>query len=141
MKYIIHYENLKQYLSLGLKLVEIHRGIKFEESPWLEKYIGLNTDLRSTAKKKFAEDFFKLMNNSVFGKTIENIRKRVVIKLVTDEKQGEKLSAKPNFNHCNIFSENLLSIHMKKTNLKFNKPVYLGMCILDLSKTLMYEFR
>ena len=80
------------------------------------------------------------MNNSIFGKTMENIRNRVDIKLVNDKKQAEKLSVMPNFKHCNIFSENLVSIHMKKTKLTFNKPVYLGMCILDLSKTIMYEF-
>ena len=80
------------------------------------------------------------MNNSVFGKTMENFRNRVDIKLVNNKKQAEKLSAKPDFKHCNIFSENLVSIHMKKKELTFNKPVYLGMCILDLSKTLMYEF-
>ena len=139
-KYIIHYENLKQYLSLGLKLVEIHRGIKFEESPWLEKYIALNTNLRTKAKNNLEKDFFKLMNNSVFGKTMENIRNRVDIKLVNNREKAEKLTVKPNFKHCNIFSENLISIHMKKTKLTFNKPVYLGMCILDLSKTLMYDF-
>ena len=139
-RYILHYENLKQYLSLGLKLTNIHRGIKFEERQWLEKYIALNTDLRTVAKEEFEKDFFKLMNNSVFGKTMENIRNRVDIKLVNDKKQAEKLSVKPNFNHCNIFSEDLDAIHMKKTELVFNKPVYLGMCILDLSKTLMYDF-
>ena len=139
-KYVIHYKNLKQYLSLGLKLTHIHRGIKFEESPWLEKYITLNTDLRTKAKNDFEKDLFKLMNNSIFGKTMENIRNRVDVKLVNNRKQAEKLSAKPNFNHSNIFSENLISIHMKKTKLTFNKPVYLGMCILDLSKTLMYGF-
>ena len=80
------------------------------------------------------------MNNSVFGKTMENIRNRVDIKLVNNREKAEKLTAKPNFKHCNIFSENLISIHMKKTKLTFNKPVYLGMCILDLSKTLMYDF-
>ena len=139
-KYVIHYENLKQYFSLGLKLTRIHRGIKFKESRWLEKYIALNTDLRTAAKNEFEKDFFKLMNNSVFGKTMENIRNRVDIKLVTDEKKAEKLSAKPNFKHCNIFSENLVAIHTKKTKLVFNKPVYLGMSILDISKTLMYDF-
>ena len=139
-KYILHYENLKQYLKLGLKLTNIYRGIKFKESPWLEKYISLNTKLRTEAKNEFEKDFFKLMNNSVFGKTTENIRNRVDIKLVNNKSQAEKLSAKPNFKHCNIFSEDLVAIHMKKTKLDFDKPVYLGMCILDLSKTLMYNF-
>ena len=134
-KYILYHENLKQYLSLGLKLTNIHRGIKFEESQWLEKYIALNTELRTAEK-----DFFKLMNNSVFGKTMESIRNSVNIKLVNDRKKAEKLSAKPNFKHCNIFSENLVAIHTKRTELKFDKPVYLGMSILDISKTLMYDF-
>ena len=140
-KYVIHYENLKQYLSLGLKLTRVHRGVhKFEESQWLEKYITLNTELRTAARNDFEKDFFKLMNNSVFGKTMENIRNRVDIKLVTDRKEAENLSAKPNFKHCNISSENLVTIHTKKTKLTFDKPVYLGICILDLSKTLMYDF-
>ena len=139
-KYIIHYENLKQYLSLGLKLVKIHKGIKFEESPWLEKYIALNTVLRTKAKNDFKKNFYKLMNNSIFGKTMENIRIRVDVKLVNNREKAEKLSAKPNFKHCNIFCEDLVAIHMKKTKLVFNKPVYLGTCILDLSKTLMYDF-
>ena len=138
--YIIHYENLKQYLKLGLKLTRIHRGIKFKESKWLKKYIALNTDLRTKAKNEFEKDFFKLMNNSVFGKTMENIRNRSVIKLVTDKIKAKKLAAKPNFKHCNIFNEDLVAIHMKKTSLTFDKPVYLGMCILDLSKTLMFDF-
>ena len=80
------------------------------------------------------------MNNSAFGKTMENVRNRVNINLVNDREKAKKLTAKPNFKHLNIFSEELIAVHMKRTKLKFDKPVYLGMCILDLSKTIMYEF-
>ena len=139
-KYVIHYKNLKQYLKLGLKLKRIHRGIKVVESEWLKPYIDMNTKLRTKANNNFEKDFFKLMNNSVFGKTMENIRNRVNIKLVNDRDKAKKLAAKPNFKHLNIFCEELIAVHMKKTSLIFNKPVYLGMCILDLSKTIMYDF-
>ena len=100
----------------------------------------MNTKLRTKANNNFEKDFFKLMNNSVFGKTMENIRNRVDIKLVNDREKAKKLTAKPNFKHLNIFCEELIAVHMKRTELKFDKPVYLGMCILDLSKTIMYEF-
>ena len=138
--YVVHHKTLTQCESLGLKITKIHRGIKFEESAWLKPYIDLNTELRKNAKNDFEKDFFKLMNNSVFGKTMENIRNRVDIRLVTNEDQARKLISKPNYKHRKIFCENLIAIHMKKTRLLFNKPVYLGMCILDLSKTLMYDF-
>ena len=139
-KYVIHYKNLIQCLKAGLKLKKIHRGIKFIESAWLKPYIDKNTNLRTQAKNNFEKDFFKLMNNSVFGKTMENIRNRVNVKLVNTEERLKKLSAKPNYKSCKIFNENLISVHMKKTSLTMNKPVYLGMCILDLSKTIMYNF-
>ena len=139
-KYVIYYKNLIQCLKAGLKLKKIHRGIKFIESAWLKPYIDKNTNLRTQAKNNFEKDFFKLMNNSVFGKTMENIRNRVNVKLVNTEERLKKLSAKPNYKSCKIFNENLISVHMKKTSLTMNKPVYLGMCILDLSKTIMYDF-
>ena len=140
IKYVVHHETLKQYLSLGLKLTKIHRGISFSEKPWMKPYIDLNTNLRDEAKNDFEKYFFKLMNNSVFGKTMENIRNQVDIHLVTIEKETRKLISKPNFQHRTIFSENLVAIHMKKTKIFFNKPTYLGMSILDISKTLMYDF-
>ena len=139
-KYIIHYKNLIQCLKAGMKLTKIHRGIKFIESDWMKPYIEMNTNLRTKAKNNFEKDFFKLMNNSVFGKTMENIRNRVDVKLVNTEEKFKKLVAKPNFRSRKIFSENLISVHMKKTSLTMNKPVYLGMCILDLSKTIMFDF-
>ena len=139
-KYVIHYKNLIQCLDMGLKVTRIHRGIKFVESEWMKPYIDMNTNLRANAKNNFEKDFFKLMNNSVFGKTMENIRNRVDVKLVNTEEKLKKLIAKPNFRSRKIFSENLVSVHMKKTSLTMNKPVYLGMCILDLSKTIMYDF-
>ena len=139
-KYVIHYKNLIQCLRAGIKLKKIHRGIKFIESEWMKPYIEMNTNLRTKAKNNFEKDFFKLMNNSVFGKAMENIRNRVNVKLVNTQERLKKLTAKPNFKSHKIFSENLVSVHMKKTSLTMNKPVYLGMCILDLSKTIMYDF-
>ena len=139
-KYVIHYKNLIQCLKSGMKLKKIHRGIKFVESEWMKPYIEMNTKLRAKAKNNFEKDFYKLMNNSVFGKTMENIRNRVNVKLVNTVEKARKLIAKPNFRSRKIFNENLISVHMKKTSLLMNKPVYLGMCILDLSKTIMYDF-
>ena len=134
--YVLHHRSLKQYLSLGMKLTKIHRVIQFKQSKWLAPYIALNTDLRTKAKN----NFFKLMNNSVFGKTMENIRERQNIHLVNSEKKALKLVAKPNFKRRTIFTENLAAVHLEKTNLVFNKPIYVGVCILDISKTLMYDF-
>ena len=139
--YILHYGNLKQYLEMGLKLSKIHRGFLFNEEAWLKPYIELNTQLRTKATNDFEKDFFKLMNNSVFGKTIENIRNRVDVRLRTSEKSAEKLVPKPNYERTTIFSEDLIAVHMKKTELVFNKLVYFGMSILDISKTLMYDFK
>ena len=138
--YVIHYKNLMQCLKAGLKLKKIHRGIKFYESAFLKPYIDKNTSLRTKAKNEFEKDFFKLMNNSVFGKTMENIRNRVNVKLINSEEKFKKLVAKPNFISRKIFNEGLVSVHMKKTSLTMNKPVYLGMCILDLSKIIMFDF-
>ena len=106
----------------------------------MEPYIKKNTELRKTSSNSFEKDFFKLMNNSVFGKTIENIRKRQNIFLIDGRKKAVKLSSRPNFDRATIFDKNLIAVHMKKTEVYFNKPVYVGQAILDLSKTLMFNF-
>ena len=123
-----------------MKIMKIHKGIKFHEEPWLEKYITFNTKLRMKAKNDFEKDFFKLMNNSVFGETMENLRNRIDVRPVASEDKARKLFEKPNYESRTIFSNNLIAGHMKKTKLKLNKPIYIGMSILDLSKTLMYGF-
>ena len=139
-KYVAHINSLKQVLNHRLKFKKIHRVIKFNQESWLKPYIDMNTELRKAAKNDFEKDFLKLMNNSVFGKTMENIRKHRDIKLVTTEKKRSKLVSEPNYHTINLISEDLSIIEMKKTKEKMNKPIYLGLSILEISKTLMYEF-
>ena len=142
-KYVIHYRNLKTYLDLGLKLVKIHRVIKFRQSPWLKSYIDLNIEKRKEATKvgdKVGKDLFKLCCNAVFGKTMENQRNRVSIELVTSEKIARKRIAKPNFKRAKRFHDELVGIHMQKAKLELNRPIQVGFAILDISKLHMYNF-
>ena len=138
--YVIHIQALNQVLQHGLRLDRIHRAIEFDQSPWLKTYIDFNTQLRTAATNDFEKDFFKLMNNSVFGKTMENIRKRRNIKLVTTEEKYLRTVMKPNFKSGVLFGENLMGCEMGKIKVVMNKLVYLGQAILDLSKIIMYEF-
>ena len=114
--------------------------IKFDQSVWLKPYIDFNTELRKKAKNEFEKDFFKLMNNTMFGKTMENIRKHKDIKLITNEKAYLRNVMKPNFKSGVLFGKNLMGCEMVKINVVMNKPVYLGQAILDLNKIVMYEF-
>ena len=139
-KYVLHYRNLQLYTSLGLKITKVHRVLQFKQSPWLKEYIDFNTEKRKNVNNAFEKDFFKLMNNSVFGKTMENIRKRADVRLVTDENKLLKYASKPTYVSSKIFNENLVAVHKIKETLTLNRPAYVGMCILDLSKTLMYDF-
>ena len=138
---VLHGKNLQLYLSLGMKLKLIRRGLKFKEKDFMKCYIDKNTFLRSQAKNDFEKELFKLMNNSVFGKTMENVRKRVSIELVKDAEKAARLVNKPNFEELKIFDEFLIAVKMRKTKVWMNKPVYVGMSILDLSKTLMFSFQ
>jgi hypothetical protein len=139
-KYVVHYRNLKLYLQLGLKIKKIHRGIEFHQSSWLEPYISMNTERRKQAKNSFEKDFFKLMNNSIFGKTMENVRGRKNIELVHTAKRMKKIAAKPNFSAFTIFNKDLVAAHCLKTTIELNKPIYVGFAILELSKLLMFNF-
>ena len=139
-KYVIHIRSLKQALNHGLKLKKVHRVIQFKQKAWLKPYIDRNTALRKKAKNEFEKNFFKLMNNSVFGKTMENVRNHRDIKLVTSDKRRKRLVSEPNYHSHKKFSDHLMAIEMKKTRVKMTKPLYLGMSILDISKILMYEF-
>ena len=138
--YIVHIRSLKQALNYGIILKKSHKGIQFNQEAWLKEYIDLNTELRKRAKNDFKKYFFKLMNNFVFGKTMENVRKHRDIKFVTTDKRKNQLVSEPNYHAIKGYSENLVAIEMKKTKVKINEPVYLGLSTLEISKTLMYEF-
>ena len=138
--YVIHIQALNQVLKHGLRLDRIHRAMEFDQSPWLKTYIDFNTQLRTAATNYFEKDFFKLMNNSVFGKTMENIRKHRNIKLVMTQEKYLHTVMKPNFKSGVLFGENLMGCEMGEIKVVMNKPVYFGQAILDLSKIVMYEF-
>ena len=140
-KYVIHIKALHQALEHGLVLEKIHRAIEFKQSAWMKEYIDFNTRLRTEANNDFEKDFYKLMNNSVFGKTMENIRRHRDIKLVNNKEDYLKQVMKPNFKSGTLLGSDLMSCEMEKVKVKMNKPVYLGQAILDLSKTIMYEFQ
>ena len=137
--YVVHIRSLKQALDHWLILKKVHRVIQFNQKSWLKEYINMNTEFRKLAKNDFEKDFFKFLPNSVSGKTVENVRKHRDIKLVTTDKKRNQLVSEPNYPTTKWFLENLLAIEIKKIKAKMNKSVYLGLSILEISKTLMYE--
>jgi len=139
-KMVVDYRTLKQALKHGLILKKIHCAIKYDQRDWLETYIDKNTSLRTEATSDFEKNFFKLMNNSVYGKTIENVMNRQDIILCTDRAKAIKLMSKINFKSEKIFSKNLVAIHMNKQRINFNKPIYAGFCVLEMSKWIMNRF-
>ena len=124
-----------------MKLVSVHRISKFKQSDSLKKYADFNIDERENAVNSFQKDSFKLMNNSVYGKTMENLRKRIKVRLVNNAKDYKKWLSRPSFVSQKIFSKNFVALHENKSVLKLDKPIYVGFSILCLSKLLMYEFQ
>ena len=133
--YFAHIKNIKQALNHGLKLKKGRKAIAFYQEAWLKPYIGMNTELRKKAKNDFEKDFYKLMNNAVFGRSVRNLRRHRDIKLVTDDKKRCKLTSMPNYYTTKQFFKNVLAIEMKKTKIKINVPICIGFTILEDSKT------
>ena len=139
-KYVIHIETLKQALDHGLKFKKVYRVIKFVQITWMKSYIDKYTKLRMESKNEFDKGFYKLMNNAVYGKTMENVRDHRDIKLITTNARRKQLVSQPNYHTCKRFSEHLMAIELRKTKVYMNKPIYIGQDVLDISKTLMYKF-
>ena len=137
--YVVRISALKQALDHGLILKKVHRTISFGQEAWLKPY-NQNTELRKAAKNDFEKDFFKLMINSVFGKTMEDVRNRRDVKLVVTEERRKKSVSETNYDSCKQFSEKSMAIEMRKTELLMDKPITVRQAILDISKTLMFEF-
>ena len=137
---VCHLKNLILYKDLGVKAMKIHRALTFDESPWLKPYIDLNTTLRAKATNETNKNMHKLLNNAVFGKTCENLRERTDYRLVTSQKEALDLVKKPTFKDYTVFDGQLAGIHLDPSVVKLNKPSYVGVAILDLSKELMYRF-
>ena len=138
--YVVHYKNLQLYLSLGMKLTKIHRVLKFKQSDWMKKYIDFNTEKRMNAANDFEKDFFKLMINSVYGKTMENLQKRINVRLVNNAEDFLKYASKPTYITDKIFGKYYAAVHEIKPVLILNKPINVGFTVLDLSKWKMYDF-
>ncbi|XP_041376764.1 uncharacterized protein LOC121389230 [Gigantopelta aegis] len=128
------------YLRLGLKLVNVHKVLKFTQSPWMKPYIDFNTQKRKEAKDDFSKDLFKLLFNSVYGKQLQNVRNYQQVELITDEKRLRRYTAKPNFKSVNIFSEHLVAVSMEKVLVTLNQPVSVGFTILEHAKCILYDF-
>jgi len=144
VQYVGHYTLFQQAERLGLKVTKVRRAIKFSQSPFMKKYIDFNSELRSKAKDEFSQSFFKLMNNAVFGKSLENVRNRVDVRIVTDSNEFLKLSRKPRYAGHSIIKEGdndgIVLVHLHRTSVKLDKPIYLGAVTLDTSKVHMYNF-
>ena len=139
-KYVVHFKNLQLYLPLGMKVSRVHKILKFKQSDWLKKYIQFNTDKTAKARSSFEKNLFKLMNNSGYGKTMENLRKIINARPINNFKDYAKCVSRPNFISQKIFSKYFVAVHQIKSVLVLHKPIYVRFRVLELSKLLMYKF-
>ena len=137
--YIVHFAILKFYLEMGLTLNKVHRVIKYKQKAWLKEYIDFNSQKRASSNNAFDKDFYKLKNNALFGKTMEDVRKRINYKLVTDEDKFNKMAASPFFHDRDIITNDIVGVHLLKPKVVLDKPVFIGQAVLDYSKLEMYN--
>ena len=139
-KCVVHYKNLQLYLSLGIKLTKVHRVLKFKQPDWMKKYIDFNSKKRVRATNDLKKNFLKLIINSVYGKTMGNLRKLINVRFVNNKKDFLKYTSRPTYVTHKLFNKDYAAIHETKQVLVLNKPIYVGFTVLDLSKWLMYDF-
>ena len=140
IKYVVHYKNLQYCLPLGMMLIKVYRILKFKQSNWLKEYIEFNTEKRKNAVSEFEKNFLKLLINCIYGKSMENIQRRISVKLINNSKDYHRCVSKPNFISQNKFDKNFIAVHHIKSVLTLNKPIYVGYSILELTQLLMYKF-
>ncbi len=140
-KYCVHGKLLEFYLNMGMRLIKIYRGIKFQQEAFFEPYISSNSACRQAAKNDFEKDYYKLKNNSLFGKTMENVARRKNFRLVNNGEDMKKLSSRAEFLESYIFNEDLTGALLAKENIVLDKPIFIGQAVLDLSKLVMYKLR
>lgn len=136
-KYVVNYRYLQLCLSLGVQLDGIHRICEYKQKPFMKQYIDQNTESRRLSVTKFGKNFYKLMNNSVYGKCMENVKNRINFRLISTEEEAWRVK---NLKHFTIFDDNLVGVHILKKVICLNKPVYIGQTVLDDSKQMMYDF-
>ena len=138
--YVLHYRNLKYYLSQGLILKKVHKILEFKQNAWMKPYIDFNTQKRKETTNEADKNLFKLLNNVVYSTTLENMRKRIKIRIIKNEKDLIKYASRPTYINHIIFGKRLVAIYEKKELLTLNKPIYVGCAVLELSKLEMYKF-
>ena len=124
---------------MGLELKHVHRVIKYKQKPWLKEYIKFNSEQRALASSQFLKAFYKLKNNALFGKTMEDVRKRIKYLLVTDQDKYIRLAQSPFFHDRDIINDDIVGVHMLKAKVILNKPIFVGQAVLDYSKLQMYK--
>ena len=142
LNYVVHSKLLSFWLSLGVQLIKVHRVVKYQQAPVFADYVKLNTEKRALSTNKFDKDFYKLKNNSLYGKTVENLKKRLNLRIVNnDETRLVTYTSSPYFRRSMKIDDNLIGVLLNKEEIVLDRPSYIGQTVLDLSKLRMYQLQ